>query len=58
MMYIAGARLLRSGSFEVNIVDFKKDPDWTAAIIAYQFVQKIKYDTGYHDDSKISEDYL
>lgn len=53
MMYIAGVRTLNSGNLEVNNLDFKKDPDWTAAVIAYQFIQKIKYETGYRDDTKI-----
>lgn len=53
MIYMAGSRSLHSGCFEVNNVDFNKESEWTAAVTAYQFIQKIKYDTGYHDDTKV-----
>ncbi|CAH0259198.1 hypothetical protein SRABI96_03377 [Peribacillus sp. Bi96] len=26
---------LQSGTFSVSAYDFKKDPDWTAAVVAY-----------------------
>ncbi|WP_243299727.1 hypothetical protein [Bacillus litorisediminis] len=35
------------GHFPVKVNDFRKDPDWTVAVIAYQQIQRIKYDTGY-----------
>lgn len=44
---IDGTNLESSGHFPVKISDYKKDPDWTAAVIAYQFIQQIKYETGY-----------
>ncbi|HWO76538.1 MAG TPA: hypothetical protein VNM69_11685 [Bacillus sp. (in: firmicutes)] len=44
---IEGTRSEYAGHFPVNNRKFKKDPDWEAAITAYQQIQKIKYETGY-----------
>ncbi|MGW6384966.1 hypothetical protein [Peribacillus butanolivorans] len=57
---------LQSGSFSVLNSDFKKDPDWTAAIAAYEWIQKIKRNYAaskdfrivqviYNDDNDITE---
>ncbi|PJN91551.1 hypothetical protein [Bacillus sp. mrc49] len=34
---------MQSGSFPVLAYDFKKDPDWTAAVAAFEWIQHIKY---------------
>ncbi|HWO74985.1 MAG TPA: hypothetical protein VNM69_03585 [Bacillus sp. (in: firmicutes)] len=44
---IEETRIGNADSFPVNRWNFKKDPDWEAAIIAYQKIEKIKYETGY-----------
>ncbi|MED4632295.1 hypothetical protein P9443_05135 [Peribacillus frigoritolerans] len=57
---------LQSGSFPVLDSDFKKDPDWTAAVVAYEWIQNIKSSFAaskdfcivqviYHDDIDITE---
>ncbi|AMM92607.1 hypothetical protein QUF81_19535 [Peribacillus simplex] len=33
---------LQSGSSPILDSDFKKDPDWTAAVAAYEWIQQIK----------------
>ena len=33
---------MQSGSFPVRNSDFKQDPDWTAAIAAYEWISKLK----------------
>jgi hypothetical protein len=38
-----------AGDFTVNNRDFKKDPDFTCAVIAYEWIQKLKYDTGFRE---------
>lgn len=39
---INGSRGLRGGAFSVIPSDFKKDPDWTAVIAAYEWIREIK----------------
>lgn len=39
---INGSRGLRRGAFPVMPGDFKKEPDWTAAIAAYEWIREIK----------------
>lgn len=39
---INGYRGLRRGSFPVMPADFKKEPEWTAAIAAYEWIREIK----------------
>lgn len=39
---INGSRGLRRGAFPVITGDFKKDPDWTASIAAYEWIREIK----------------
>lgn len=46
---------LQSGSFPVNNSDFKKDPDWTAAIAVYKWVQQIKNNYAASEDFRIDQ---
>ena len=46
---------LQSGNFPVLPSEFKKDPDWTAAVAAYEWIEKIKANTGYSADFSIIE---
>lgn len=39
---INGSKGLRRGTFPVIHADFKKEPDWTAAIAAYEWIREIK----------------
>ncbi|MFD6441800.1 hypothetical protein ACFWDG_18830 [Peribacillus sp. NPDC060186] len=41
-----GTKFLHSGSFPVANSGFKKDPDWVAAIAAYEWIQQIKIKHG------------
>ncbi|MGG4267446.1 hypothetical protein [Peribacillus simplex] len=54
----------QSGSFPVWNSDFKKDPDWTAAIAAYEWIQQINKNMGtsvnivqviYNEENDITE---
>jgi hypothetical protein len=46
---IDGVGNLVAGDFTVNNRDFKKDPDFACAVIAYEWIQKLKYDTGFRE---------
>ncbi|MGE7880172.1 hypothetical protein [Peribacillus muralis] len=35
--------------------DFKKDPDWTAAIAAYEWIQQIKMSFSVSEDFRIDQ---
>ncbi|WP_349730023.1 hypothetical protein [Peribacillus frigoritolerans] len=48
-------KLLQSGSFSVLSSDFKKAPDWTAAIAAYEWIQQIKNSFAASDDFRIDQ---
>ncbi|MCK2021217.1 MULTISPECIES: hypothetical protein [Peribacillus] len=41
-VFANGAKFLQSGSCSVITTDFRKEPEWTAAISAYEWIQKIK----------------
>ncbi|WP_409300761.1 hypothetical protein [Peribacillus sp. SCS-155] len=43
-----GNRFLQAGSFPVTVSDFKRNPDETVAIIAYEWIETIKRDHGYN----------
>lgn len=54
----------QSGNFPVRNSDFKKDPDWTAAIAAYEWIQQINKNMGdkvsinqvfYNEENDITE---
>lgn len=44
---IEGNRLSQKGQFEVNYVNYQKDPEFEAGIAAYKFIEEIKRNTGY-----------
>lgn len=46
---IEGTKSIRGGSFPVNTQEFKDNPDFTVAVIAYQFIQDCKKETGFRD---------
>ncbi|MFJ7929591.1 hypothetical protein [Peribacillus sp. NPDC096448] len=46
---------MQSGSFPVVNSEFKKDPDWTAAITAYEWVQQIKIKFAASKDFQINQ---
>ena len=46
MLDIEGYPVRRRGSFRVRDADFKKDPDWSAAIQAYEWIQEQKQEHG------------
>ncbi|MGE7650463.1 hypothetical protein ACQKM1_22210 [Peribacillus frigoritolerans] len=54
-LHSKGTRFFQSGSFAVMNSDFKKDPDWTAAIAAYEWIQQIKVKFAASDDFRIDE---
>jgi len=54
-LHSKGTKFLQSGSFPVRNSDFKKDPDWTAAIAAYEWIQQIKIKFAASDDFRIDE---
>ncbi|WP_258832833.1 hypothetical protein [Peribacillus frigoritolerans] len=41
-LHSKGTKFLQSGSFPVPNSDYKKDPDWAAAITAYDGFNKLK----------------
>lgn len=54
-LHSKGSKFLQNGSFPVLSSDFKKDPDWTAAIAAYEWIQNIKTKFAASDDFRIDE---
>lgn len=46
---IEGSRVMRRSNFKVNSKDFKNDPDFTSAVIAYEWIQEQKKETGFQD---------
>ncbi|MFP3509834.1 hypothetical protein SB775_09250 [Peribacillus sp. SIMBA_075] len=46
---------LQSGSFPVPNSDFNKEPDWTAAIAAYDWIQQIKVNFAASEDFRIDQ---
>lgn len=54
-LHSKGTNFFSSGSFPVMNSEFKKDPDWTAAIAAYEWIQQIKMNFAASDDFKIDE---
>lgn len=41
-LHSKGTKFLQSGNFHVLSSDFKKDPDWTAAVAACEWILQIK----------------
>ncbi|MGE7607624.1 hypothetical protein ACQKML_13535 [Peribacillus frigoritolerans] len=54
-LHSKGTKFLQSGSFPVPNSDYKKDPDWAAAIAAYEWIQQIKIDFAASEDFRIDE---
>ncbi|MFD4819455.1 hypothetical protein [Peribacillus butanolivorans] len=52
-LFANGAKFLQSGSFSVITTDYRKEPEWTAALSAYEWIQKIKNTVRYPDDFQI-----
>lgn len=48
-------KFMQSGSFPVLPSFFKKEPDWAAAIAAYEWIQQIKSSYAASDDFRIDE---
>ncbi|MEY9866426.1 hypothetical protein ABIE66_001805 [Peribacillus sp. B2I2] len=46
---------LQSGNFPVLSSDFKKDPDWTAAVATYEWIQQIKANFADSKDFRIDQ---
>lgn len=46
---IEGAQMRSGGSFYVDVREYKKDPDFAAAVVAYQHIQGIIRQTGYRE---------
>ncbi|MFD6440614.1 hypothetical protein ACFWDG_12520 [Peribacillus sp. NPDC060186] len=46
---------MKSGSFHVLASNFKKDPEWTAVIAAYEWIQKINKEIGSSGDFRINK---
>ncbi|MDQ0220714.1 hypothetical protein ELQ35_01990 [Peribacillus cavernae] len=49
------SRSLHQGSFPVNAKEFRKDPQFTAAVAAYEFVRQIKMSALGHMESEIEQ---
>ncbi|MFE3973203.1 MULTISPECIES: hypothetical protein [unclassified Peribacillus] len=63
-LHVKDTNFSQSGSFPVLNSDFKKDPDWTAAIAAYEWIQQINKNMGsrvridqviYNEENDITE---
>ena len=54
-LHSKGTKFLQSGNFPVPNADFKKEPDWTAAIAAYEWLQQIKTKFAASEDFRIDQ---
>ncbi|MGG0284143.1 hypothetical protein ABEY41_03235 [Peribacillus butanolivorans] len=54
-LHSKGNKFLQSGSFPVLNSDFKKDPDWTAAIAAYEWIHQINISFAASEDFRIDQ---
>ena len=54
-LHSKGTKFLQSGSFPVLNSDFEKDPNWAAAISAYEWIQQIKLSFAASDDFQIDQ---
>ncbi|AMM92590.1 hypothetical protein UP17_08575 [Peribacillus simplex] len=54
-LHTKGTNFFQSGSFQVINSDFKKDPDWIAAIAAYEWIQQIKINFAASEDFRIDQ---
>ncbi|QYF82440.1 hypothetical protein KY492_26550 [Brevibacterium sp. PAMC21349] len=54
-LHSKGNKFLQSGSFPVLSSDFKKEPDWTAAIAANEWILQIKNNYAASEDFRIDQ---
>ncbi|MGG4200757.1 hypothetical protein [Peribacillus frigoritolerans] len=54
-LHSKGTKFLQSGTFPVVNSEFKKDPDWTAAIAAHKWIQQIKNNYAASEDFRIDQ---
>lgn len=54
-LHSKGTKFLQSGRFPVPQSGFKKDPDWTVAIVAYEWIQQIKNNFAASEDFRIDQ---
>ncbi|MFE4238803.1 hypothetical protein [Peribacillus butanolivorans] len=54
-LHTKGNNFLQSGSFPVPNSEFKKDPDWTAAVASYEWIQQIKSSYAASKDFRIDQ---
>ncbi|MED4691303.1 hypothetical protein [Peribacillus frigoritolerans] len=54
-LHSKGTRFLQSGSFPVPNLDFKKDPNWAAAIAAYKWIEQIKINFAASENFRIDQ---
>lgn len=48
-LIIEGNRTLHRASFNVNNREYKEDPEFTAGVAAYKWIEQIKRETGHLD---------
>lgn len=48
-LFIEGSHTKSGGMFNVNINEFKNNPDFTAAVAAFQYIEDIKKQVGYRN---------
>lgn len=46
VLNIEGIRGFSNGEFKIKPSDFKKDPDFAVAVVAYEWIQQQKRETG------------
>ncbi|MDP9741841.1 UNVERIFIED_ORG: hypothetical protein QFZ59_003671 [Bacillus sp. B2I3] len=54
-LHSKGTKFLQSGSFQVLSSNFKKEPDWTVAIAAHEWIQQIKNNFASSEDFRIDQ---
>lgn len=48
-LIIEGNHNMRRGEFFINDREFKADPDFAVSVIAYEWIERQKAETGYRD---------
>lgn len=54
-LHSKGTKFLQSGNFPVLDSDYKKNPDWTAAVASYEWIQQIKSNYSASKDFRINQ---
>ena len=54
-LHSKGTKFLQSGCFPVPNSDYKKDPAWTAAIAAFEWIEQIKIKFAASEDFRIDQ---